>query len=87
MPRPARRHTIAVLSPGTEGFDRGEKVPIYARESVAHVWLVDPVEQTLEVLTLDGSRYALAAVHHGDVRVRVEPFDAIELDLAILWAR
>lgn len=76
-----------VLSPRTEGFDRGEKVPIYARESVRHVWLVDPIEQTLEVLTLDGARYALAAVHHGEVRVRAEPFDAIELDLAILWAR
>lgn len=25
-------------------------------------------------------------VHHGAARVRVEPFDAIELDLAILWA-
>jgi Uma2 family endonuclease len=35
-----------VLSPRTEGFDRGEKVPIYAREAVRHVWLVDPIEQT-----------------------------------------
>jgi Uma2 family endonuclease len=76
-----------VLSPRTEGFDRGEKVPIYARESVRHVWLVDPIEQTLEVFALDGERYALVAVHHGDARVRAEPFDAIELDLAILWSR
>ena len=76
-----------VLSPRTEGFDRGEKVPIYARESVRHVWLVDPIEQTLEVFALDAERYALLAVHHGEIRVRAEPFDAIELDLAILWSR
>ena len=76
-----------VLSPRTEGFDRGEKVPIYARESVRHVWLVDPIEQTLEVFALDVERYALLAVHHGEIRVRAEPFDAIELDLAILWSR
>ncbi|CAN5924896.1 hypothetical protein BH11MYX4_BH11MYX4_51170 [soil metagenome] len=76
-----------VLSPRTEGFDRGEKVPIYAREAVRHVWLVDPIEQTLEVFALDGARYTLLAVHHGSARVRAEPFDAIELDLSILWAR
>jgi Uma2 family endonuclease len=76
-----------VLSPRSEAFDRGQKVPLYARESVRHVWLVDPIEQTLEAYRLEGERYALLGVHHGDARVRVEPFDAIELDLAILWAR
>jgi Uma2 family endonuclease len=76
-----------VLSPRTEGFDRGEKVPVYAREGVRHVWLVDPIEQTLEVFRLEAERYVLLAVHHGDARVHAEPFDAIELDLAILWAR
>jgi Uma2 family endonuclease len=76
-----------VLSPKTEAFDRGEKVPVYARERVRHVWLVDPIEQTLEVFRLENARYALLGVHHGDARVRAEPFDAIELDLAILWSR
>ncbi len=75
-----------VLSPRTEAFDRGEKVPIYAREGVRHVWLLDPIEQTLEVFALERERYSLVGVHHGDARVRAEPFDAIELDLAILWA-
>src|SRR5882757_4578268 len=32
-----------VLSPGTEATDRADKMPIYAREKVAHVWLVDPL--------------------------------------------
>ncbi|MBX3190507.1 MAG: Uma2 family endonuclease [Labilithrix sp.] len=75
-----------VLSPRTEAFDRGEKVPLYARERGRHVWLVDPIEQTLEVFRLDGERYSLVGVHHGAARVRAEPFDAIELDLAVLWA-
>src|SRR2546430_2584694 len=29
-----------VLSPSTAGADRAEKMPVYAREHVAHVWLV-----------------------------------------------
>ena len=32
-----------VLSPSTAASDRAEKMPIYARERVAHVWLVDPI--------------------------------------------
>jgi Uma2 family endonuclease len=75
-----------VLSPSTAKLDRSEKLPIYARERVAHVWLLDPNLRTLEVLELDGSTWRLLAVHRDDERVRARPFDAIELDLAVLWA-
>lgn len=74
-----------VLSPSTAALDRGRKLAVYAREAVSHVWFVDPIAQTLEVLRLDGSSYRVAMVASGDARVRAEPFDAIELDLAILW--
>ena len=76
-----------VLSPSTAGKDRGKKMPIYARERVAHVWLVDTTPRTLEVFRLDGDTYRLIAAFEGDARVRAEPFDAIELDLSVLWAR
>jgi Uma2 family endonuclease len=75
-----------VLSPSTEDFDRAEKVPLYAREGVGYVWLVDPLVCTLEVLRLDGEGYRIATTVRGDARVRAEPFDAIELELALLWA-
>lgn len=76
-----------VLSPSTQKLDRGEKLPLYARERVTHVWLVDPRDQFLEVLRLDGETYRIVTTFTGDAKVRAEPFDAIELDLAILWAR
>jgi Uma2 family endonuclease len=75
------------LSPSTAVMDRSEKLPVYAREQVGRVWLVDPILRTLEVLHLDGATYRLVGTWHDDARVRAEPFDAIELDLAILWAR
>ena len=74
-----------VLSKSTEAFDRSGKLPIYARESVKHVWLVDPDVKTLEVFRLEGSNYLLVATHADTARVRAEPFGAIELDLALLW--
>jgi len=77
-----------VLSASTEGVDRDEKMPIYAREGVRHAWLVDPIQRTLEVYVLGADRrFGPAVVHRDAARVRVEPFDAVELDLSVLWAR
>jgi Uma2 family endonuclease len=75
------------LSPSTAAFDRAEKMPIYAQQGVRHAWLIDPDLQTLEAFALEGSRWLLLAVFHGDVRVRVPPFEAVEIPLARLWAR
>jgi Uma2 family endonuclease len=63
-----------------------EELPIYARELVRQVWLVDPIQRTLDVLRVQDEKWLLVAVHANDARVRAEPFDAIELDLSILWA-
>jgi Uma2 family endonuclease len=93
MPRPPRTAAISlapdwvceVLSPSTAALDRGAKLPVYAREGVRHVWFVDPVARMLEVFRLEGARYTLLVTHTGVARVRAEPFEAIELDLAFLW--
>jgi Uma2 family endonuclease len=76
-----------VLSPSTAKLDRGEKLPVYARERVGHVWIIDPIQQYLEILRLDGATYRIVGTHFADAKVRAEPFDAIELDLSVLWAR
>lgn len=77
-----------VLSDSTRKLDRTKKIPIYARSGVSHVWLVDPIARTLEVLRLDPPRekYVIIDAWADDARVHAEPFDAIELDLAVLWA-
>ncbi len=76
-----------VLSPSTEAIDRGSKMPIYAREGVMNLWLVDPIVQTLEAYRLEGARWSVLGTWTGDARARVEPFEAIELELSALWAR
>jgi Uma2 family endonuclease len=77
-----------VLSPATEAVDRTDKMVIYAREQVRHVWLVDPMIATHEVFRLlNGKTYEAVAAWRGEVKVRAEPFDAIELELAAIWER
>ena len=76
-----------VLLPSTAATDRAGKLPIYAREGVGHVWLVDPIARTLEDCRLEGGRWLLLGTWRDGANVRVEPFDAIELELGGLWAR
>ena len=75
-----------VLSPSTEKTDRTRKLGLYAAAGANHAWLVNPIARTLEVLRRQGPHWLTVGVHKDDDRVRAEPFDAIELDLAVLWA-
>ena len=74
-----------VLSPSTERIDRGRKLRIYAEAGVAHAWLVKPSERTLEVLHLRDGAWTIVGVCSDSDVVRIEPFEAIELELARLW--
>jgi Uma2 family endonuclease len=74
------------LSPSTAIVDRTRKLEIYRRQGVAFVWLVDPLARTLEVLRLEGKEWVVAGNHGGDAKVRVAPFDAVELELSRLWS-
>jgi Uma2 family endonuclease len=76
-----------VLSPRTAALDRTRKRHHYGRAGVGHLWLVDPDPQTLEVYRADGEGWRLAFSAAGNVKVRAEPFDAIDLDLSNVWAR
>ena len=59
---------------------------VFRRERVGHMWRVAPAYHTLEVYRMEGDRYVLVDTWEGDARVRAEPFEAIELPLAALWA-
>ena len=74
-----------ILSPSTEALDRGKKLHRYAREGVAHAWLIEPLRQTLEALVLVSGKWERHALHEGRGRVRAPPFDRIELELGSLW--
>ncbi|MBX3210119.1 MAG: Uma2 family endonuclease [Labilithrix sp.] len=76
-----------VLSPSTTAVDRAEKMPIYARELVSHLWLVDPLARTLEVCALEQGRWVLLGTWRDDARVCAAPFAELELELSGLWAR
>lgn len=74
-----------VLSPSNAAHDRVTKRRLYARHRVPYYWLVDPQTRTLEALRLEGELWVeTGSWGEGDV-ARVEPFDAIALDVGRLF--
>lgn len=74
-----------VLSSSTQVLDREVKLPVYAQEGVGFVWLVSPDSRTLEIYRLEEGRYVQLALHRDGALVQAEPFEALGLDLALLW--
>jgi Uma2 family endonuclease len=75
-----------VLSDRTRGTDRVKKQRIYHAAGVAHVWHIDPDARTFEVFRRETEGWKLLLEAEGSERVHAPPFEAIELDLARLWA-
>ncbi len=93
MPEIPRSHVFSVvpdwicevISPSSGRLDRHKKMPVYAREEVAYAWLVDPEQQWLEARKLVAGQWVVVAEHGGEEVVRVAPFEAIEIDLKLVW--
>ncbi|HTJ82125.1 MAG TPA: hypothetical protein VL400_10395 [Polyangiaceae bacterium] len=67
------------------GAPARKEATIYQREGVEHLWLIDPDAKLLEGRRLDTKGYVVAGAWRDEAVVRAEPFDAIELPLAVLW--
>jgi len=74
-----------VLSASTRRLDLHGKRPVYAREGVAHLWLVDPADRALEAFELRDGRWAPIASAKDDAPVCIRPFDAVTFSLGDLW--
>ncbi len=67
--------TCEVLSPSTQRDDRVLKLPLYAREGVTHVWLVDPALRAVEVYEAERKRPLLVQTATDDDTIVLAPFD------------
>ncbi len=93
MPQVPRDHRFEIvpdwvceiLSPSTAKFDRTEKLPLYARFEVAHLWLLDLLARSLEVYRLAEGRWTLFQIHKDEETVTAPPFSEISIALAELW--
>ena len=74
-----------VLSSSTRKVDLHEKRPVYAREGVTYLWLIEPTDRTLEAFELHDGQWLLIANAKDDEPVSIRPFEAITFSLGDLW--
>jgi Uma2 family endonuclease len=74
-----------VLSPSTAVVDRTRKQEIYRKQGVPWLWFLDPVARTIEVLSRGEAAWTVAGTFGGEGEARIPPFDAVSIDVGVLW--
>jgi Uma2 family endonuclease len=65
--------------------DLVKKKRVYHRHEVPHYWIIDPAEESLSVYRWEPAGYLEILIAERGERVRAEPFDAIPLQVGILF--
>ncbi len=73
-----------VLSPSNASNDTVRKFRTLHRCGVPHYWLVDVERGTVTVFEWSETRYTVAVSAERGERLRLPPFDAVELDVGVL---
>jgi Uma2 family endonuclease len=74
-----------VISPSTASADLVKKLRVYQRSAVRYYWTVDLVNETLTVLRWTPEGYLVTLTAGRSEEVRAEPFDAVEIPVAVLF--
>ncbi|MEM9998323.1 MAG: Uma2 family endonuclease [Bacteroidota bacterium] len=77
---------VEVLSPSTGYYDLTAKRRVYEQSGVREYWIVDPLEETVEVLALADEGYRTAVRVEGRGQVASVVLDGFTLDAASLFA-
>lgn len=76
---------VEILSPSTSRTDRIRKSRVYASNGVPSYWIVDPIEESIQLLRLAGELYQLAAVAERPEIVQPAEFPGLEIDLDAIF--
>jgi Uma2 family endonuclease len=71
-----------ILSPRTRGYDLLIKRPFYASVGVPCIWYIDPEARVVTVSKLVGGQWLEIGTYGPTDKIRAEPFEAVEYDLA-----
>jgi len=74
-----------VVSPKKRHHDLMVKGARYLHAGVPWFWLVEPLERTVDCYAARDGTWVSAASFEGDVRARIPPFDAVEIDISEWW--
>lgn len=74
-----------ILSPTTRRHNLLIKKPYYAKVGVPYHWIVDLDARTIATYRLENARWVELGVFGDERDARIEPFEAVALDVASWW--
>ena len=72
---------VEALSPATQKKDLHEKYELYEKYGVREYWIVHPLDETLMVFKLVGTKFVLDGLYSYEDKVKVGIFEDLEIDL------
>lgn|ERR1019366_8436218 len=78
---------IEVISPSSIEVDRDDKFVQYRDGGVAHYWIIDPAQQTVDAWSLENGAYVVSGHAQGSAVIKLPPFPDLEIPLSRLWRR
>lgn len=84
-PRPQDILLLIEVADSTILSDRRRKLPLYARHGIAEVWLIDLVQQVVEVCREPGPNGFAARSVHREGTITASQIDGVRIDLAGLF--
>jgi hypothetical protein len=83
--RARRRQGARGGETSTASYDHIVKRRFYADIGIAYLWYVDLEYRLMSVSKLRGDKWLELGIYGRDEKVRAEPFEAVEIDLAEWW--
>jgi len=74
-----------IASDSNRGVDTVTKLRRYHQAGIPHYWIMDLLDRTLSVYRHEPAGYLVALRAEASEKVRAEPFDAVELDVGVLF--
>ncbi|MCC6133258.1 MAG: Uma2 family endonuclease [Acidobacteria bacterium] len=74
-----------IVSPSSVRIDRILKPAIYLKSGVPHFWLADPEQRVLQAFQNAGQNWLLLGTWGDGDKARIAPFEAIEIDVTLLF--
>lgn len=76
---------LEILSPSSAKHDRWRKHVLYQKAGVREYWIVDPLNETVEVFLLDEGQYRLNGAFSKEDTVAVHVLDGLEIELGRIF--
>ena len=77
---------VEVISPGSAIYDRNTKADTYAALGVKELWLVDEVQETVEVRVIEGDRYPVGVTVEKGNTLRSTVLPELAFNVAKIFA-